>query len=586
MGAVYKAFDLRLLSTVALKQTLVTGEQLSRAFTREAQLLARMRHPVLPKVMDYFSDDMGQFLVMEFIPGKDLGDLLEERAGKPFPLADVMQWAQNLLGALDYLHSQTPPIVHRDIKPENLKLTPEGDIILLDFGLAKGSVAQQTKLTTNTRSVFGYTLQYAPPEQIEGAGTDARSDLFSLGATLYLLMTGTQPAAVLSRTAALARRQPDPLVPAHKAHSQVPPGVSVVLSKAMEMDPQRRYASAKAMWQALEQAPTKKSLPMPALPAWAWGVVSVGAILVIALVVLVVLFGGGPEQVAEAPPSPTATTAASAISNPESASDSEAASEADPTDEPTPIPTATEPPVATSTPLPAAPEIDPLTEPVYIGDINASTEPVTFTVQGQGLAQFADAERVLISRADNPNFNAVTVVEASENELTLALNQVPEPPEGEQEYQIELEAEERINFTVSLRDFLREATVQGVDTEYDYTNRVATDEQGPFTRMRQQSNVASEHGAVLRNGDVLQILSDEVDGWYQARVVESSVPAETGQVWWIERWLVDDENIPPPPTATPIPPTAPPAPVVQPTAVPPPPPQPEPEPQPGGELPF
>ena len=140
MGAVYKAMDTRLHAIVALKQTLVSGEAPRRAFEREAQLLAGLRHPALPKVSDHFVEEDGQFLVMEFIPGDDLGTLLSKRAG-PFPVADVLRWADVLLDALEYLHGHTPPIIHRDIKPQNLKLTDRGEIILLDFGLAKGAAA-------------------------------------------------------------------------------------------------------------------------------------------------------------------------------------------------------------------------------------------------------------------------------------------------------------------------------------------------------------------------------------------------------------------------------------------------------------
>jgi len=182
MGAVYEAFDLRLQSPVALKQMVVEGEQLSRAFAREAQLLASLRHQALPRVIDHFVDDQGQFLVMEFIPGDDLAALLQKR-GAPFPIDQVLSWADTLLDALSYLHPQQPPVIHRDIKPQNMKLTPRDEIILLDFGLAKGAPAAQTRSMTG--SVFGYTPQYTLLEQIKGVGTEPRSDLYALAATLY-----------------------------------------------------------------------------------------------------------------------------------------------------------------------------------------------------------------------------------------------------------------------------------------------------------------------------------------------------------------------------------------------------------------
>src|SRR5438876_3118188 len=143
MGAVYKATDTRLRATVALKETLVLGDAARKAFEREAQLLASLRHHTLPKVSDHFTEGEGQFLVMEFISGDDLAALLARR-GSPFPASDVLRWADQLLDALDYLHTQQPPIIHRDIKPQNTKLTDRGEIILLDFGLAKGVSAQMS----------------------------------------------------------------------------------------------------------------------------------------------------------------------------------------------------------------------------------------------------------------------------------------------------------------------------------------------------------------------------------------------------------------------------------------------------------
>ena len=134
MGAVYEAFDERLSRKVALKETLVETDQLRRAFEREASLLANLRHPALPKVLDHFREHAQLFLVMEFIPGDDLGGMIEDR-GYAFPPDEVLTWGEQLLEALEYLHTQEPPTVHRDIKPQNLKLNPAGHIILLDFGL-------------------------------------------------------------------------------------------------------------------------------------------------------------------------------------------------------------------------------------------------------------------------------------------------------------------------------------------------------------------------------------------------------------------------------------------------------------------
>src|SRR5918997_7073093 len=113
MGAVYEAADMRLSRNVALKETLVETDELKRAFEREARLLANLRHPALPNVLDHFSEGPGLFLVMEFIPGDDLGVMLGQRGG-PFAPAEVLAWADQLLGALEYLHGLDPPVLHRD----------------------------------------------------------------------------------------------------------------------------------------------------------------------------------------------------------------------------------------------------------------------------------------------------------------------------------------------------------------------------------------------------------------------------------------------------------------------------------------
>ncbi|MEI8165757.1 MAG: serine/threonine-protein kinase [Chloroflexales bacterium] len=247
MGAVYRAVDERLGSTVALKQTLMSDAALRAAFEREARLLAALQHPTLPVVSDHFSEAGDQFLVMQFIPGDDLATLLHQRGG-PFPLAEVLVWADSLLDALDYLHRQRPPIIHRDIKPQNLKLTARGELVLLDFGLAKGLAGSGA---TSSPSLFGYTPQYAPLEQIQGSGTDARSDLYALGATFYELLTGTPPPDALTRSVAIVRGEPDPLRPALALNPQVPPPVSHLLGQALALNPDLRPPSAAALRAAL-----------------------------------------------------------------------------------------------------------------------------------------------------------------------------------------------------------------------------------------------------------------------------------------------------------------------------------------------
>lgn len=254
MGTVYEAVDERLDATVALKETLFDDDTLRKQFEREARLLARLHHPALPKVSDHFVESDGQFLVMQFIEGDDL-DAMRRRSGGRIPLGDVLKWADQLLDALDYLHSQDPPVLHRDIKPQNLKLTPRGQIILLDFGLAKGFTGTATNVTL-VKSFFGFTPMYAPLEQIRGTGTDPRSDLYSLAATLYHLLTGVAPPDALSRVTATTEGENDPLLPASQLTEQVFPSVSDVLNKAMMVGRNKRFGNALEMRIALAQAGT------------------------------------------------------------------------------------------------------------------------------------------------------------------------------------------------------------------------------------------------------------------------------------------------------------------------------------------
>ena len=250
MGAVFEAVDERLDTTVALKETFFSDERLRKQFEREARLLARLHHPALPRVSDHFSEAEGQFLVMQYIGGEDLAEMIARRQGA-FPEQQVLSWADQLLDALDYLHTQDPQIIHRDIKPQNLKLTARGQIILLDFGLAKGQASEVSRVTTSA-SIFGYTPNYAPLEQVQGLGTDPRSDIYALSATLYHLLTGAKPPDALTRAAAIVNGQRDPLLPANEVNGVVSIGTARVLEKAMSQNREHRYSSAAAMRKALQ----------------------------------------------------------------------------------------------------------------------------------------------------------------------------------------------------------------------------------------------------------------------------------------------------------------------------------------------
>lgn len=245
MGAVYVAVDERFGSTVAIKQTLCMDDNYRKAIEREARLLNSLKHIALPRVSDHFVENEGQYIVMEFIPGEDLSCILETQ-GHPFNSEQVLKWADQLLDALDFLHNQANPVIHRDIKPQNLKIMPDGQIILLDFGLAKGNPTD-AKNNTAAKSIFGYSRNYASLEQIQGTGTDPRSDLYSLAATLYHLVTGVPPEDALTRAMAVLTHQPDPLKPAHLLNELVPPGFSAILQQTLDLNSGKRPATAAEM---------------------------------------------------------------------------------------------------------------------------------------------------------------------------------------------------------------------------------------------------------------------------------------------------------------------------------------------------
>lgn len=249
MGAVYEAIDQRLGNTVALKQVFVSDPSLRESCEREARLLAGLQHPSLPVVSDHFSEDDQEYLVMQYIPGDDLGVMLQSDTVSFSPM-EVLQWTDQLLDALEYLHGQKPPIIHRDIKPRNLKLTSRRDIMLLDFGLAKGS-HMVYKSNGHGRNKHMATPQYAPLEQIQGIDDDPRSDLYALAATLYHLLTSTSPSDALTRAAALLSEQADPLRPANQINPQVPPALAVILHQAMSHSIDQRFVSASAMRTAI-----------------------------------------------------------------------------------------------------------------------------------------------------------------------------------------------------------------------------------------------------------------------------------------------------------------------------------------------
>lgn len=277
MGSIYLADDTRLkgrlcaLKEVEYDRALPENirDEARDQFLREATVLARLDHPNLPKVSDYFSSGPRDYLVMDYIPGNDLRTLLlEARRKKTFlKEADVLSWADQVANALAFLHSQEPPIVHRDIKPSNLKLMPQGLIKLVDFGLVKILAPEEVTITI----IQGQgTALYTPLEQYGGSDvhTDIRSDIYSFGATLYHLLTGEPPADARKRFL-----DPESLVPLRQINPAISPRAERAIHWAMSLHPDERPETIDEFRQALlgyTEAPTLPVTIRRARPEPVW----------------------------------------------------------------------------------------------------------------------------------------------------------------------------------------------------------------------------------------------------------------------------------------------------------------------------
>lgn len=241
MGSVYRAVDENLGVDVAVKENLFTTDEYARQFRLEAVILANLRHPNLPRVTDHFViGDQGQYLVMDYIEGEDLRQRME-RVGN-ITEDDAILMGAAMCDALSYLHTRKPPILHRDLKPGNVKITPDGHIFLVDFGLAKVLHGSQAT-TTGARAM---TPGYSPPEQYGTARTDPRTDIYSLGATLYAALSGIIPEDGLAR--AMDNTQ---LTPLRKRNSKVSRRLAAAIEKAMGIDPAERFQNADDFKRAL-----------------------------------------------------------------------------------------------------------------------------------------------------------------------------------------------------------------------------------------------------------------------------------------------------------------------------------------------
>jgi eukaryotic-like serine/threonine-protein kinase len=255
MGAIYLAEDQRLSGRMcAIKEVerdpilpANLQQEARDQFYREASILARLDHPNLPKVSDFFSSFGRDYLVMDYVPGKDLRLLLEEYKVQNIrlPEQDILLWASQLCDALEYLHGQNPPILHRDIKPGNIRIMANGLLKLVDFGLVKVMVPDEMTITV----VQGRgTALYTPLEQYGGetGHTDVRSDVYSLSCTLYHLFTGSTPPEAKQRFL-----HPDSLESPRALNPDLSPEVERVLLWGMALHPDNRPESIHVFREAL-----------------------------------------------------------------------------------------------------------------------------------------------------------------------------------------------------------------------------------------------------------------------------------------------------------------------------------------------
>jgi serine/threonine-protein kinase len=320
MGAVYRAWDVRLDIPVALKemrpQPGLDGRSLSQLrqqFHREATVLARLDHPHLVDVTDFFEEGGNAYLVMRFVEGESLAERIERQGA--LPEAQVLAWVGQLLDALEYCHAQG--VIHRDVKPQNVIIRPDGRAVLVDFGLVKLWDPSDPRTRTAIRAMG--TPEYAPPEQYDTAAghTGPRSDLYSLGATLYHALSGRVPPTATMRVV-----DPAALTPVTAWSPRVSPHVEAVVKRAMELQPAARFESAREMAAALtgeapppepqfvvpERQPTKvmpDARPAVAqrkrVPGWVWGVGGLAVLgLVLAIGVAAVLMLASPSLRGEA----------------------------------------------------------------------------------------------------------------------------------------------------------------------------------------------------------------------------------------------------------------------------------------------
>lgn len=358
-GAVYRAWDTAISQPVAIKENLDTGHESQKQFYREASFLARLRHPNLPRVTDHFTiPGQGQYLVMDFVEGQNLKELLLTR-NQPLTEADALPWIEQIFDALAYLHTLDPPIIHRDIKPANIIITPDGKPMLVDFGVSK-IYNPDTSTTVGAKAV---TPGYSPPEQYGGGVTDARADIYAMGAMLYTMLTGQEPPESVQRMAGAVKMSAP-----RQVNAQITPTLEAAILKAMEVNTTQRFQNVDEFRRALYQ-PIATDLPKRKRRSGIWLGAGTGLAFVMGVVILgIVLLAFRNNTRNEETVEPVTATKAIAIlstnmatSAPSSTSSSAATAtitsvteetvSAKPTSTPPPEPSVTPSPTRASTPV-------------------------------------------------------------------------------------------------------------------------------------------------------------------------------------------------------------------------------------------
>ncbi len=254
MGSVYlcqddasSASDRRVaIKSLSFQQLDPAQQPRARAqFAHEGRMLAKLDHPNLVRALDAFEVEDEAYIVMSYVDGKDLATVMEQR-GRSMELAEVLNISRQLLKALDYLHTQVPPIIFRDLKPRNIMLTPEGRVVLVDFGISR-IIEDETQTQSYLRGLG--SPGFAPLEQYTHAGTDQRSDLYSLGATMYFLLSNQNPASPLGLVAG-----DEVLVPLPQLNSQVPAWLNRLILRLLSLRREHRPISAQEVLGSLERA--------------------------------------------------------------------------------------------------------------------------------------------------------------------------------------------------------------------------------------------------------------------------------------------------------------------------------------------